>query len=211
MHKDKFKGPIIPFGAKVTFKPSDARARDQDTKFDPKGLIGVFAGYVIEAGNKWSRRMLVWNLQDFAKVNLAYNCEQVPMSLKRPHVTERVELELPVNFPLKDEYEKLNSTLEGVNTIVDRKGRPDVEDMIEDEDNDDDDDDDDDYVPTDDEDDEHPDDDGDEPPPGGKSQGKESKSYVIPEKREPLDETPDHYYYGKAGDGMIYLDDEEAR
>ena len=71
---------------------------------------------VFEAGNKWSRRMLV----DFAKVNLAYNCEQVPMSLKRPHVTERVELELPVNFPLQDEYEKLNSTLEGVNTIVDR-------------------------------------------------------------------------------------------
>ena len=113
MHKAKFKGPMIPFGAKVTFKPSDARSRSQDTKFDPKGLVGVFAGYVVEAGNNWSRRMLVWNLQDFAKVNLAYDCEQVPMSLKRPHVTERVELDSPITFPLKAEYEKLNSTLEG--------------------------------------------------------------------------------------------------
>ena len=50
--KKKFKGPMIPFGAKVTFKPSDARSRSQDTKLDPRGLIGVFAGYVIEAGNK---------------------------------------------------------------------------------------------------------------------------------------------------------------
>ena len=132
MHKAKFKGPMIPFGAKVTFKPSDARSRNQDTKFDPKGLVGVFAGYVVEAGNNWSRRMLVWNLQDFAKVNLAYDCEQVPMSLKRPHVTERVELDSPITFPLKAEYEKLNSTLEGVNTIADREGRPDVDDMIED-------------------------------------------------------------------------------
>ena len=208
MHKAKFKGPMIPFGAKVTFKPSDARSRSQDTKFDPKGLVGVFAGYVVEAGNNWSRRMLVWNLQDFAKVNLAYDCEQVPMSLKRPHVTERVELDSPITFPLKAEYEKLNSTLEGVNTIADREGRPDVDDMIEDMDRPDDDDDEDPgYERTDDEGDDGPSD-GDDRPPDGKPKVKDSKGRDIPEKREPLDETPDHYYYGKAGDGMVYLDDD---
>ena len=199
---------MIPFGAKVTFKPSDARSRSQDTKFDPKGLVGVFAGYVVEAGNSWSRRMLVWNLQDFAKVNLAYDCEQVPMSLKRPHVTERVELDSPITFPLKAEYEKLNSTLEGVNTIADREGRPDVDDMIEDMDRPDDDDDEDPgYERTDDEGDDGPSD-GDDRPPDGKPKVKDSKGRDIPEKREPLDETPDHYYYGKAGDGMVYLDDD---
>ena len=103
MHQEKFKGPMIPLGAKVIFKPSEARRREQDTKFDPKGLYGVFAGYVIEAGNKWSRRMLVWNLHDFKKVKLAFDCEEIPLSLQRPHVTERVELELPTTFPLKDE------------------------------------------------------------------------------------------------------------
>ena len=208
MHKAKFKGPMIPFGAKVTFKPSDARSRSQDTKFDPKGLVGVFAGYVVEAGNNWSRRMLVWNVQDFAKVNLAYDCEQVPMSLKRPHVTERVELDSPITFPLKAEYEKLNSTLEGVNTIADREGRPDVDDMVEDMDRPDDDDDEDPgYERTDDEGDDGPSD-GDDRPPDGKPKVKDSKGRDIPEKREPLDETPDHYYYGKAGDGMVYLDDD---
>ena len=210
MHKAKFKGPMIPFGAKVTFKPSDARSRSQDTKFDPKGLVGVFAGYVIEAGNNWSRRMLVWNLQDFAKVNLAYDCEQVPMSLKRPHVTERVEMDIPISFPLKDEYEKLNSTLEGVNIIADREGRPDIDDMIGDDnqrDGRDDDGDDPGYEQSDDEDGEGPGD-GDDPPSGGKPGVKDSKGRVIPEKRDPLDDTPDHYYYGKAGDGMIYLDDD---
>ena len=208
MHKAKFKGPMIPFGAKVTFKPSDARSRSQGTKFDPKGLVGVFAGYVVEAGNNWSRRMLVWNLQDFAKVNLAYDCEQVPMSLKRPHVTERVELDSPITFPLKAEYEKLNSTLEGVNTIADREGRPDVDDMIEDMDRPDDEDDEDPgYEQSEDEGDDGPSD-GDDRPPDGKPKVKDSKGRDIPEKREPLDETPDHYYYGKAGDGMVYLDDD---
>ena len=121
--------------------------------------------------------MLVWNLQDFAKVNLAYDCEQVPMSLKRPHITERVELEMPINFPLKDEYEKLSSTLEGINTIVDREGRPDVGDRIEDEERrDGDGDDDHEYEPTDDEGDGGPDDGGD-PPSGGKLKSAELKSF----------------------------------
>ena len=130
------------------------------------------------------------------------------MSLKRPHVTERVELDIPISFPLKDEYERLNSTLEGVNTIADREGRPDVDDMIDDEDqHDDHDDDDPGYEQSDNEDDEGPGD-GDDPPHGGKSEVKDSKGRVIPEKRDILDETPDHYYYGKAGDGIIYLDDD---
>ena len=67
----------------------------------------------------------------FKKANLAFDCEKVPLSLPRPHVTGRVELELPVTFPLKDEYEKLNGALEGMNTIDDRGGRPDVDDMFE--------------------------------------------------------------------------------
>ncbi len=209
MHKEKFKGPKIPFGAKVIFKPSDARPREQDTKFDPKGLYGVFAGYIIEAGSKWSRRMLVWNLQGFAKANLAFNCEKIPMSLQRPHVTERVELELPITFPLKDEYEKLNGTLEGINTITDRDGRPDVDDMIEDEDDRDDDDHSDEYEATEPGDWDPPgDDDGGPPPDARGSKDTRGEERDMPPKRDILDEHPDHYTYGKAGDGHIYHDDD---
>ena len=204
MHKEKFKGPMIPLGAKVIFKPSDARWREQDTKFDPKGLYGVFAGYVIEAGNKWSRRMLVWNLHDFKKVNLAFNCEKVPMLLQRPNVTERVEAILPITFPLKEEYEKLNGTLEGMNTIDDRDGRPEIEGMIGDEYRDEDDDDGG-YEPTEVGDDDYRDDDDDPPPPGGKSSGSKPDEKVIPPKRDILDEHPDHYSYGSAGDGSSIM------
>lgn len=192
---ENFKGPKIQLGAKVIFKPSDARDREQDTKFHPKGLYGVFAGCVIESGNKWSRRMLVWNLQDFAKVNLAFDCEKVPLSLQRPHVTERVELELPINFPLQGEFEKLNGTLEGMNIITDRHGRPDVDDMIED----DRDDGEEDYSP---EPlwDENQDDDHDEE--GGRSSDKKTETI------EHHVHHPVHHTYGAAGDGIIYHDDE---
>ena len=180
MHKEKFKGPMIPLGAKVIFKPSDARWREQDTKFDPKGLYGVFAGYVIEAGNRWSRRMLVWNLHAFKKVNLAFNCEKIPLSLQRPNVTERVEQASPITFPLKDEYEKLNGTLEGMNTIDDRDGRPEIEDMIGDEYHDDDDGDGG-YEPTEIGDDDYRDDDDPRPPAKKNHQGPNLKRRWYPQ------------------------------
>ena len=37
LHGEEFKGKMIPFGALVYFKPSDARAREQQHKFDPMG------------------------------------------------------------------------------------------------------------------------------------------------------------------------------
>lgn len=93
---EQFKGPMIPLGARVTFKPSDARERQTKIpSLTPK------VGYVIEAGDKLSRKMLAWNLHDFAKVNYAFKCENVPMSLQRPHVTDRVEMDNPLVFHCK--------------------------------------------------------------------------------------------------------------
>ena len=202
MHKEKFKGPAIPFGAKVAFKPSDARKREQSTKFDPKGLIGVFAGYVVEAGQKWSRKMLVWNLTDFKKVNLAFDCEGVPMILQKPHITERVELLSPITFPLKTEYERMNGTIEGVNSIADRDGNPEIGDQYEDDD-----------VERDGEDDDLPNlfddddlddgNDGDGPPHGGGSSSRRGDKDI-----EHVVHRPIHFNHGSAGDGIVYHNDE---
>ena len=202
MHKEHFKGPKIPLGAKVIFKPSDARDRAQKSKFDPKGMYGVFAGYVIESGNKWSRKMYVWDLHDFSKANLAFDCEKVPMSLQRPHVTEKVELVLPITFPLKAEYERLNGTLEGMNKIADRERRPDVDDMIDDVPPDDDDEE---YEPDDLDEGDHGDDDDDDRGhhgPGGRASGSK------PESSDLAEHHPIHHTYGEAGDGIKYHDDE---
>ena len=64
LHGEEFKGKMIPFGALVYFKPSDARAREQQHKFDPMGIPGVFAGYSLGPGLHWSRKYRVWALCD---------------------------------------------------------------------------------------------------------------------------------------------------
>ena len=56
---DWFSGKAIPFGAKVYFKPSDARPKTYDGKFDPKGIPGIFAGYIMGNGVRWSRKYSV--------------------------------------------------------------------------------------------------------------------------------------------------------
>ena len=50
LHGEEFKGKMIPFGALVYFKPSDARAREQQHKFDPMGIPGSICWIFIGAG-----------------------------------------------------------------------------------------------------------------------------------------------------------------
>ncbi|MFM7985196.1 MAG: hypothetical protein ACKPKO_38350, partial [Candidatus Fonsibacter sp.] len=44
-----FYGKLVPFGAKVVFKPSDTKS-DSTTKVEPTSLTGVFAGYELASG-----------------------------------------------------------------------------------------------------------------------------------------------------------------
>ncbi len=70
MHKETFKGKMIPFGSKVNFKPSEARKSESPSKFSPRSIPGIFAGYEISTGMKWSRKMLVWSMATMMKLNL---------------------------------------------------------------------------------------------------------------------------------------------
>ena len=58
LHNKEFPGIKVPFGALVFFKPSGARAVDQDHKFDPKAIPGVFAGYNMGSGHHWNRQRI---------------------------------------------------------------------------------------------------------------------------------------------------------
>ena len=114
MTGEDFKGKAIPFGAKVFFKPTTTRKDMTYTgKFDPKGIPGIFAGYVITAGQQWSRKYRVWDMAEFANVNLSMNAS-VPRRLAQPFTTEVVVLPEKLEFPLKNEYERMNATLEGL-------------------------------------------------------------------------------------------------
>ena len=114
MHGKEFQGNMIPYGAKVYFKPSGARGIEQDHKFDPKAIPGIFAGYNLGSGNHWQRQYKVWELADFAKQNFAYDAMKPERSLLKPHITEKVVMVEPIEFPLKKEYERMNGTLEGM-------------------------------------------------------------------------------------------------
>ena len=70
---------------KVYFKPTDTREKTYAGKFDPKGIPGIFAGYVITTGQQWSRKYKVW---DIAHVNLSMNAA-VPCKLAQPYLTAR--------------------------------------------------------------------------------------------------------------------------
>ena len=220
LHGEEFKGKMIPFGALVYFKPSGSREREQQHKFDPMGIPGVFAGYSIGPGLHWSRKYRVWALCDWSKQNLAYDTEKPIAKLRTPHYTERVELKEPLEFPCKAEYERINVSIEGLKVKDRLDGNPEI------------------LPPP------PPDEDDDDEDGGGDDDGHDGggvPSSGVP--REPtageleaeahLEEMserlglgppgidkpahpdlhipeggPEHYSVGKAGDGIVYLNDD---
>ena len=111
LHGAEFKGDKIPFGALVYVKPRGARANEQAHKFDPKGIPGVFAGYEIAPGVNWRRQYMAWALSDMTKQNYSFNAKTIIDKLRHPHLTEKIEVHLPLTFPCKDIYEKVNTTI----------------------------------------------------------------------------------------------------
>ena len=102
-HNEPFEGKRIPFGAKVIYRPADTKDISiHKNKMEPTGSIGVFAGYEISPGYSWDGIYLVWDLSDFAEVDLSANAKVT--SLKIPHKVKRVEIPEEVVFPLKDVY-----------------------------------------------------------------------------------------------------------
>ena len=223
LHGAEFKGNKIPFGALVYFKPSGARANEQAHKFDPKGIPGIFAGYEIAPGVNWRRQYMAWALSDMTKQNYSFNAKTIIDKLRHPHLTEKIEVHLPLTFPCKDIYEKVNTTLEGL-AVKDRlEGSPDfLEDQQDDDDDDDGDDDD--------------EGDGDDKPKKNKiinrvehqeeefhrmmeemdiklDKEKSDDVEVVdgpplpPPDGEPPYDGPEHHSMGKPGDGIIYLSD----
>ena len=194
MTGENFTGKAIPCGVKVFFTPTDTREKTYAGKFDPKGISSIFAGYVITTGQQRSRKYKVWDMAEFANVNLSIS-DAVLRKLAQPYLTEVVVLPDELVFPLKDEYERMNSTLEGLNDNVRLQGKEikdkDVVDRPPDGGNDDDDDDGDD------------DESKGKPPPGP---GEIDEGHGIGE--DPLD------YYGAIdaiGEKMLVRAEEDAK
>ena len=68
---------------------------------------------------------MAWALSDMTRQNYSFNAKTIIDKLRHPHLTEEIEVHLPLTFPCKDIYEKVNTTLEGL-AVKDRlEGSPD--------------------------------------------------------------------------------------
>ena len=114
LHGSDFAGKLIPYGARVNYKPPKTREAGQLHKFGPDSIPGVFAGYHIGPGMHWSRQYKVWPLSEFVLQNLGDDASKPEHRLLKPHLTEKVEMVTPLTFPCKQEYERVNTTLEGM-------------------------------------------------------------------------------------------------
>ncbi|WP_288992891.1 hypothetical protein [uncultured Marinobacter sp.] len=111
-HGSEFKGLRLPLGCKVTYKPATTKL--ELGKWDEPSRVGVFAGYRLQSGYSWHDEYLVWDLDDFIEADLSKMATHVHQKNNRPHITKRCSLfQDTLSFPLKAEYERLNTTLEG--------------------------------------------------------------------------------------------------
>ena len=112
LHGFDFAGKLIPYGARVNYKPPKTRDAGQLHKFGPDSIPGVFTGYHIGPGMHWSRQYKVWPLSEFVHQNLGDDASKPEHRLLKPNLTEKVEMVIPLTFPCKKEYERINTTLE---------------------------------------------------------------------------------------------------
>ena len=62
-----FNGPIIPFGAKVRYKPITAKDGNNIHQFGKKKLLDCqFLGYVLRAEERWSGDLVIPDYEDFS-------------------------------------------------------------------------------------------------------------------------------------------------
>ena len=109
-----FYGKLIPLGAKVIIKPSETKS-DSTSNMEPTSITGVFAGYELSSGCRWSGIYMVFFLEEFVGIDLSSKSSLLARKQRRPHKTKADELlEEGICFPLKSEYDHANSTLEGL-------------------------------------------------------------------------------------------------
>ena len=86
---EEVAGKLIPFGATVLFKPSPTRR--MHSKFRPKGILGIFAGYKFFPGGHWAKRYMVWPIRMFRGTCLREDAGLEPC-VPKPHDVAEVHL-----------------------------------------------------------------------------------------------------------------------
>ena len=86
-HGVSFQGLLIPFGALVSFYPAGPRQK-QMAKFEPRQVDGIFIGYHMQSGGKWSGDYFVVSREDFTTVAHERDIHVQRLKEVTPSVTE---------------------------------------------------------------------------------------------------------------------------
>ena len=106
--------------------------RKLNIKFGAGTITGVFVGYVTSSGENWRREWIAWSLADFKDADLCIDCEMVPRQSRELIITERISLVADkIIFPLKNEYERIKTKLEGIKDIASSREGPEILPMID--------------------------------------------------------------------------------
>ena len=81
-HGDKFKGALIPFGAKVVFRPVHPTGH-KGAKFVPRSGFGLFASYFLQPGGRWKGEYLVISFEQLIKATGKIEVKRVRESALR--------------------------------------------------------------------------------------------------------------------------------
>ena len=86
---EKFKGPNIPFGARVDYWTGPKLKPKKDLRFDPTSNPGVFLGYAMQPGFVWRNEFLVASLKDLMEKN-STNQFKLSVSINSPYLMDRL-------------------------------------------------------------------------------------------------------------------------
>jgi hypothetical protein len=82
---------------------------------EPTSIAGVFAGYELYSGCRWSGIYMVWSLEEFTDIDLSSKSSLLARKQRKRHKTKAIEMPKEgICFPLKSESDHANSTLEGL-------------------------------------------------------------------------------------------------
>ena len=117
-HGSAFQGTFIPFGAVVDYKPTPGRI--DSSKAAPSTRSGVFMGYRMRTGSKWSGQYLVFDIDVFQGMNLGIDSTELWGSMI-PMKVKTVKYRGPPFFPCKQRYTFHNNTVEGRDDVANRE------------------------------------------------------------------------------------------
>ena len=126
-NKGQFQGPLIPFGSTVDFLPRAETVRALP-KFEPRAMVGLFAGYYLQPGGQWKKEMLIFpkdrfDDHDFETPRRLNNL--IPARIREVKVTDPIP-----QFMMKEGYDRARRTLAPKTIITIRKDCPTTEEML---------------------------------------------------------------------------------